>query len=118
LADSSFDIDLTTNEETIILEIATDEPETIEVINGDVNIYEGIGRSHLHQLSRSDIDNKFIEATYLQGVVFSTVQVWIESSMAKLSYLDDYIFQNNRIIWDGLGAEQFMKLGRKLRIYY
>jgi|GEM_PF-4953709 hypothetical protein len=76
-------------------------------------------KSYLHELSQLDIDNKYIEATYLHDVNdLSTIQVWLESSLIKLVYLVDYSIQNDRIIFDGLDALPFLKLGRQLRIFY
>lgn len=89
------------------------------VANRKITFVIGQRNTYLHTITLLDVGNKFVEASYLQNVSdLSMVQVWIDSSMVKLSYLDDYAIQNGRIIWAGLDAEQLFKPGRKLRVYF
>ena len=85
-------------------------------IEGAVN---GQLKSYLHTLSQVDIDNKYIDASYLHFVLDKTaVQVWLESSICKLAYDVDYTIANDRINWDARDPDNLIKLGRKLKIYY
>jgi hypothetical protein len=120
LADTSFDIDLTTTEEPIVLEVPADEQRTLEVTTGQINIYEGFGDTYSYTLSQVDIDNAFIIVSELSIVANKQkILIIIENVGIALEYGIDYsIIESSKITWDGYELESKLQIGDKIKIYY
>ncbi|MEJ5352444.1 MAG: hypothetical protein WHS65_12720 [Melioribacteraceae bacterium] len=112
-------IDLSNTNEVIDLEFIDDEKIEIKSVD-NVNIYEGFGSCYIYQLSQVDIDNKFIIISDLSTVSDKkNILITIDNASFICEYLVDYIIDNEgKISWNGLGLEDKLQVGDKIKVYY
>ncbi|GEM_PF-3105106 len=114
------EIDLSLTEEIIELEYINDEVPEVEMILGDVNVYEGFGDTYSYQLSQVDIDNKFIIISNLLTVANKQkILIFVENVGIALEYgIDYYIIEGSKITWSGYELESKLQVGDKIKVYY
>ncbi|MBI1936649.1 MAG: hypothetical protein HYS25_00850 [Ignavibacteriales bacterium] len=120
MAETDFNIDLTIEEEPIVLEFPKEEVIQLEAVSGDVNIYAGFGDIYSHTLSQVDIDNKFIIISGLSTVSNKQkILALVENVGIAIEYGIDYdIVDGSKLIWNGLELESKLQVGDKIKVYY
>lgn len=114
---TEFNIDFTAvNDDQITMNAPVEEIIQLNLLPGDVS--HGRINSFLHQLSQVDIDNKFIDANYLENTAYSNVIIYVDNASYKLEFGVDYNIVSNQIIWSGYYAEELLQVNDKLKIYY
>lgn len=90
------------------------------VASGSVYYSTGLANSYQYTLSQVDIDNKYIVISEISSVTDkSKIIVLIENASFIAEYSIDYtIDSEGRINWAGLGLEDKLIVGDKIKVYY